>query len=79
MISNEELPGAKEMATIEDLAQRTLAVDAQDNPQGEFETVMPELIMAQKFRNQSPRLVLMLIQKLRDTQRALLLLNETTE
>lgn len=59
--------GKDELDKIADLARRALAVDDDTNPKlkQEFEVSMAERTMAMKFRNESPRLVLMLIEKLR--------------
>lgn len=75
-IRDGELPGATELARLEDFARRTLAVDDGTNPRLQGESALAERIFAMKFRNESPRIILELIAKLRATQHALVILTE---
>lgn len=73
--------GKDELDKIEELAKRTLRVDDETNPKLGSEDAMAERMMAMKFRHQSPHLVLMLIDKVRTSNKiiAALMENERIE
>lgn len=68
--------GKAELDRIEDLAKRTLAVDDETNPKLKGDDAIAERVMAMKFRHESPRLVLMLIDKVRASNKIIAALIE---
>lgn len=68
--------GKNELDKIEDLAKRTLMVDDETNPKLKGEMSITERTMALKFRHESPKLVLMLIDKLRASNKIIAALLE---
>ncbi len=69
--------GKSELDKIEDLARRTLMVDDETNPKLKGDNPIPERIMAMKFRHESPHLVLMLIEKVRASNKLVAALLES--
>lgn len=68
--------GKNELDKIEDLAKRTLMIDDETNPKLKGETAIAERTMAIKFRHESPKLILILIDKLRASNKIIAALME---